>query len=79
MEMLKYLEKLLIWPNCPQCIKNNDSMPCVIGGYFNIIRNSSEKNKPTGNNHWNFVFNAITEHARPRELPLNGRNFTWEK
>ena len=36
-----------------------------------------EKNKPTGLDHWSFVSNAIIEHAILRELPLNGRSFTW--
>lgn len=46
-------------------------------GDFNIIRKSSEKNKPNTLGHWTFVFNAIIEHAGLRELSLNGRNFNW--
>lgn len=52
-------------------------MPCVIGGDFSIIMSNSEKNKPNENNHWSFVFNVIIEHAGLRELPLNGRKYTW--
>ena len=52
--------------------------PCVIGGDFNLIRNNSEKNKPGGVDHFSFVFNAIIEHAGLRDLPLNGRKYTWD-
>lgn len=31
--------------------QDNAAVPCVIGGDFNIIRNSSDKNKPGGNTH----------------------------
>lgn len=55
----------------------DNPLPCVVGGDFNLIRNSSEKNKPSNPDHWSFVFNAIIEHVGLRELPLNGRNFTW--
>ena len=48
-----------------------------MGGDFNVIRKSTDKNKPGGYNHWSFVFNAIIEQAGLRELPLNGRKFTW--
>lgn len=57
-------------------IYQDNPLPCVIGGDFNIIRNSSEKNKPGTTDHWTFVFNAIIEHAGLRELPLNGWNLT---
>ena len=49
----------------------------MIGGDFNISRNSTEKNKPPGNDHWSFVSNAIIEQAGLRELPLGGRKYTW--
>lgn len=29
------------------------------------------------NDHWSFMFNAIIEQAGLRELPLNGRKYTW--
>jgi hypothetical protein len=47
------------------------------GRDFNILRNEKEKNKPMSSDHWSFMFNAIIEQAGLRELPLNGRNFTW--
>ena len=55
----------------------DNPQPCVIGGDFNLIKNSSEKNKPGGLDHFSFVFNAIIEHAGLRDLPLNGRKYTW--
>lgn len=50
-------------------IYQRNTLPCVIGGDFSIIRKSSEKNKPDTPGHWSFVFNAIIKHARLRELP----------
>ena len=57
--------------------QDNSSMPMMIGGDFKVMRNNTEKNKPTGNDHWSFVFNAIIEQAGLRELPLGGRKYTW--
>ena len=42
----------------------DNPLPCVIGGDFNIIRNNAKKNKPGGVDHFSFVFNAIIEHVR---------------
>lgn len=56
---------------------HDNPIPCLIGGDFNIIRNEKERNKPANNDHCSFMFNAIIEQAGLRELPLNGRKFTW--
>ena len=56
---------------------HDNSLPCLVGGDFNIIRNGKEKNKPMLNEQWSFMFNAIIEQAWLRELPLNGRKYTW--
>ena len=40
-------------------------------------RNEKEKNKPMQSDQWSFMFNAIIEQAGLRELPLNGRLYTW--
>lgn len=56
---------------------HDNPLPCVVGGDFNILRSSDDKNKLSDTEHWSFVFNAIIEHAGLRELPLNGRKFTW--
>ena len=42
-----------------------------------MIKNSSEKNKPGGLDHFSFVFNATIEHAGLRDPPLNGKKYTW--
>ena len=42
-----------------------------------MIKNSSEKNKPGGLDHFSFVFNAIIEHVGLRDLPLNGSRYSW--
>lgn len=57
-------------------VYQDNPLPCLLGGDFNIIGKSYEKNKPNDPYHWSFVFNAIIEHAGLREMPLNGRNFT---
>lgn len=36
-----------------------------------------KKNKDSNPSHWSFVFNAIIENAGLREIPLNGRKYTW--
>ncbi|XP_037427211.1 uncharacterized protein LOC119292489 [Triticum dicoccoides] len=56
---------------------HDNPLPCLVGGDFNIIRNGKEKNKPMLNEQWSFMFNAIIEQAGLRELPLNGRRYTW--
>lgn len=35
-------------------VYKNHTMPCVVGCDFNIIRKSSEKNKPNAPRHWRF-------------------------
>lgn len=41
------------------CSKEN--LPIVLGGDFNIIKNSSEKNNVRYDNRWPFLFNAIID------------------
>ena len=55
----------------------NNHLPYLVGGDFDIIRKRSEKNKANTTNHWSFVFNAIIEHARLRELTLPDKQYTW--
>ena len=56
---------------------DNSDIPCLFMGDFNIIRSAMDKNKPVITNHWSFVFNVIIENTGLRELPINGRKFTW--
>jgi endonuclease/exonuclease/phosphatase family metal-dependent hydrolase len=48
-----------------------------VGGDFNILRYSSEKNKKFNENNFSSVFNLIINAYELRELPLAGGKFTW--
>ncbi|WVZ54678.1 hypothetical protein U9M48_005442 [Paspalum notatum var. saurae] len=56
---------------------SNESLPLLVGGDFNIIRNSSEKNNDRYNEKWPFLFNAVIDSLNLRELQMSGRKFTW--
>ena len=56
---------------------DNADISCLLIGDFNIIRSAADKNKPVVTNNWSFIFNVIIENTGLRDLPLNGRNFTW--
>jgi hypothetical protein len=49
----------------------------LIGGDFNIMRNSKEKNNDRFNNRWTFLFNAVIDSFDLREIDLTGRQFMW--
>jgi hypothetical protein len=49
----------------------------MIGGDFNILRSSQEKNNDRFNDRWPFLFNAIIDGLNLRELEMSGRKFTW--
>ncbi|WVZ51083.1 hypothetical protein U9M48_002262 [Paspalum notatum var. saurae] len=53
------------------------SLPLLIGGDCNIIRNPSEKNKDNYNDKWPFLFNAVIDSLNLGELHMSGRKFTW--
>jgi hypothetical protein len=55
----------------------NQTLPMLIGGDFNIIRSPREKNNNNYNARWPFVFNAIIESLNLREIVLSGRQYTW--
>ena len=52
-------------------------LPTLIGGDFNIMRNSSEKNNDRFRGRWPFLFNAVIDSFDLREIDLTGRQFTW--
>jgi len=52
-------------------------MPTLIGGDFNIMRHSKEKNKVNFNPRWPFLFNTVIDSFDLREIELTGRQFTW--
>ncbi|PWZ23951.1 hypothetical protein Zm00014a_037299 [Zea mays] len=51
--------------------------PILIGGDFNILRSSTEKNNDNFNPRWPFLFNAVIDGLCLRELALSGRQYTW--
>ena len=58
-------------------ICENETLPLLVGGDFNIIRRQEEKNNANFNARWPFIFNAIIESLSLRELELSGRQYTW--
>ena len=54
-----------------------ESLPVLIGGDFNIIRNPSEKNNDKFDSRWPFLVNAIIDGLDLREIEMSGRKFTW--
>jgi hypothetical protein len=59
------------------CTCDNETLPLLIGGYFNIIQHKEEKNNNNFNTRWPFLFNAIIESLDLREIALSGRQFTF--
>jgi exonuclease III len=57
------------------CAKND--LPMIVGGDFNILRYSSEKNKTFYANRFSDMFNWIINSYGLREITLNGGRFTW--
>ena len=53
------------------------SLPLLVGGDFNIIRNPSEKNNDNYDDRWSFLFSAIIDGLNLREIEMSGRKFTW--
>ena len=54
-----------------------ESLPILIGGDFNIIRHSNEKNNDKFEYRWPFLFNAVINNLDLREIVLSGRQYTW--
>jgi exonuclease III len=57
---------------CAKC-----DLPVIVGGDFNILRFSNEKNKPFCANRYSEMFNWIINSYRLREIALAGGKFTW--
>jgi hypothetical protein len=53
---------------------DNEPLPLVIGGDFNILRRKEDKNNDNFNGRWPFMFNAIIESLDLREIMLSGRH-----
>jgi exonuclease III len=58
-------------------ICENEPLPMLVGGDFNIIRCPGEKNNDNFQGRWPFIFNAIIDSLDLREIALSGRQFTW--
>jgi hypothetical protein len=58
-------------------ICENEPLPLLVGGDFNILRRKEDKNNDNFNTRWPFIFNAIIDSLDLRELGLSGRPFTW--
>ncbi|GJN39683.1 hypothetical protein PR202_gb28818 [Eleusine coracana subsp. coracana] len=58
-------------------ICNNNKLPMLIGGAFNIRRFCSDKNKPCSLNKWSDMFNHVINTHELRDLHLNGGKYTW--
>ena len=52
-------------------------LPTLIGGDFNILRSSKDKNNDRYVDRWPFLFNAVIDSVDLREIDLTGRQFTW--
>ena len=57
--------------------RNNNKLPMIIGGDFNILRYSDEKNKTFKNNMWSDLFSRLINTYELRDLQLTGRKYTW--
>ena len=57
------------------CSTNTYSM--ILGGDFNILRFSSDKNTSFPGNKFTDLFNWVINAHELRDLPLNGGSYTW--
>ena len=56
---------------------NNTHIPYLVGGDFNILRHSGEKNKKTPMSHFSEVFNSVIHLLGLREISMSGGCYTW--
>lgn len=56
------------------CQQNH--LPTLLGGDFNILRRSTEKSNDRYSSRWPFLFNAVIDSFDLR-VDLTGRQFTW--
>jgi hypothetical protein len=52
-------------------------MPYIVGGDFNILRHSGEKNKNFTHTHTSDLFNSIIHTMGLREIFMHGGKYTW--
>jgi endonuclease/exonuclease/phosphatase family metal-dependent hydrolase len=56
---------------------NKTADPYIVGGDFNIVRFSFEKNQNFSQNRFSDVFNAIINACDLREIYISGGSYTW--
>jgi hypothetical protein len=59
------------------CTCQQNPLPTLIGGDFNIMRNNKEKNNDRYSDRWPFLFNAVIDSFDLWEIKLSGGQFTW--
>jgi hypothetical protein len=57
----------------------NEPLPLLVGGDFNILWRKEDKNNDNFNPHWPFIFNAIIDSLDLRELANRRQTLTFEK
>ncbi|KAG2607555.1 hypothetical protein PVAP13_4NG257233 [Panicum virgatum] len=67
----------LLLPSNLEAVMSEWEGPTLIGGNFNLIRNSAEKNNGNINYHWADSFNEWIEHWGLIEIKNPNRAFTW--
>ena len=55
----------------------NEPLPMLVGGDFNILRKPEYKNNNSYNPRWPIMFNAIIQSLELKEIELTGRQYTW--
>ena len=56
---------------------DNETLPMMVGGDFNIIQKPEDKNNDNYDPRWPFMFNAIIQSLELKEIELYGRQYTW--
>ena len=59
------------------CTCQQNPLPTLIGGDFNIMRHNKQKNKDNFNPRWLFLFNAVIDSFDLREIDLTERQYTF--
>lgn len=58
-------------------VSNSSTLPLLIGGDFNLVREAADKNNGNINLNWTSKFNDWTNCSALMELKLANRQFTW--
>jgi hypothetical protein len=56
---------------------SHENLPLLMGGDFNILRHSAEKNNDRFNDRWPFLFNTIIDVLNLQEIEMPSRKYTW--